>query len=82
MDFVLVPDAEAPIAEAVRTSAAREGVGFTPARSASVAWWRAGVLDATQRGSRSTGPAPAAPRPRAAGYDAAPPRRTRGATRA
>ena len=81
MDLVLEPGGDAATAEAVRASAARAGVGLAPGRDRyGTSWWRAGVLAATQR----------APRPRvgtlpevaSAAYDAAPPRRTRGATRA
>lgn len=81
MDFVLEPDVDAAIAEAVRASAAREGVSLAPGRDAhGTGWWRAGVLAATQRDPRPPARTPPGLMPVA--YEAAPPRRTRGATRA
>ena len=75
MEVTVEPDADAEIAEAVRTSVARLGLdaGCAPVANRS-AWWRAGVEEALGRAPVERGPAR---------YDAArSPRRTRGATRA
>jgi hypothetical protein len=83
MDIALAPEADVAVAEAVRTAVSRAGIAPGPSSWAS-AWWRAGLVEATDR--RPAGEAePCVPGYEAAvpGYEAArSPRSTRGATRA
>ncbi len=71
MDLRLSEDADGTSTRATRAALAEAGVEPSPGCGrAPSAWWRAGVEEARERA------------PVAARYEAAPPRSTRGATRA
>jgi hypothetical protein len=74
VELELAADADGTIARAARVAAHEAGIEPSPngSRPASP-WWRAGVEDARERTPAGVG---------RARYDAAPPRSTRGATRA
>lgn len=74
MELELADDADGTIARAARVAAHEAGVEPSAGGAgAPSTWWRAGVEDARERAPAGVSPG---------GYDAAPPRSTRGATRA